>query len=248
MEVETLMQNSEVVPAAEPGVAAPSLPKLARQHLHETVVSHLRRLIVESVFPPGMKLNERELCETMGISRTPLREALKALAAEGLIEISPNRGASVYKMSQQEVWETFEFVSGLEALAGEHACARITPEEVAEIRALHDAMLTCREQGDLLGYYSRNQAIHNKISEAARNSVLHHTYLNMNRRLQSLRLKSNIKPEKWDQAIEEHRQMMEALEARDGKRLAAILSLHLLDKRNSVMEMVDYAAPLRKVS
>ena len=80
------MQNSEVVPAAEPGVAAPSLPKLARQHLHETVVSHLRRLIVESVFPPGMKLNERELCETMGISRTPLREALKALTGQDLAE------------------------------------------------------------------------------------------------------------------------------------------------------------------
>lgn len=248
MELETLMQRTEVEPVSDPSASAPALPKLARQHLHETVVSHLRRMIVESVFPPGMKLNERELCETMGISRTPLREALKALAAEGLIEISPNRGASVYKMSQQEVWETFEFVSGLEALAGEHACARITPEEIAEIRALHDAMLACREQGDLPGYYNRNQAIHNKISEAARNSVLHHTYLGMNRRLQSLRLKSNIVPEKWDQAIEEHRQMLDALEARDGKRLAAILSKHLLDKRESVMELLADPSGARAVS
>lgn len=238
------MQDSEVDLAPASGVPAPALPKLARQHLHDTVVSHLRQLIVESIYPPGMKLNERELCETMGISRTPLREALKALAAEGLIEISPNRGASVYKMSQREIWETFEFVSGLEALAGEHACARITEEEVAEIRALHQAMLACREQGDLPGYYNRNQAIHNKISEAARNSVLHQTYLGMNRRLQSLRLKSNIVPDKWDQAIDEHRRMLEALEARDGKRLAAILSQHLLDKRESVMALLD-PAPVR---
>ena len=237
------MQDLDVDPASDLGAPLPSLPKLARQHLHETVVSHLRQMIVESVFPPGMKLNERELCETMGISRTPLREALKALAAEGLIEISPNRGASVYRMSQQEVWETFEFVSGLEALAGEHACARITPDEVAAIRVLHEAMLACREQGDLPGYYSRNQAIHDKISQAARNSVLHQTYLAMNRRLQSLRLKSNIVPEKWDQAIEEHRQMLDALEARDGKRLAAILSRHLLDKRASVMALLADAAP-----
>lgn len=242
------MQHSDVDPASEPGAPAPALPKLARQHLHETVVSHLRQMIVESVFPPGMKLNERELCETMGISRTPLREALKALAAEGLIEIAPNRGASVYKMSRQEVWETFEFVSGLEALAGEHACQRITPEEVAAIRALHDAMIVCREQGDLPGYYKRNQAIHNKISEAARNSVLHQTYLGMNRRLQSLRLKSNIVPEKWDQAIEEHHQMMDALEARDGKRLAAILSRHLLDKRESVMELIADPGAARAAS
>lgn len=238
------MQDSEVDLAPASGAPAPALPKLARQHLHDTVVSHLRQLIVESIYPPGMKLNERELCETMGISRTPLREALKALAAEGLIEISPNRGASVYKMSQREIWETFEFVSGLEALAGEHACARITEEEVAEIRALHEAMLACREQGDLPGYYNRNQAIHNKISEAARNSVLHQTYLGMNRRLQSLRLKSNVVPDKWDQAIDEHRRMLEALEARDGKRLAAILSQHLLDKRESVMALLD-PAPAR---
>ena len=232
------MQDSVVDPASALAAAPPALPKLARQHLHDTVVSHLRRSIVESIFPPGMKLNERELCETMGISRTPLREALKALAAEGLIEISPNRGASVYKMSHQEVWETFEFVSGLEALAGEYACERITPAEIAGIRVLHEEMLACRQREDLPGYYSRNQAIHDKIAEAARNSVLQHTYLGMNQRLQSLRLKSNLVPEKWDQAIDEHNQMMEALEARDGKRLSAILSRHLLDKRESVMGML----------
>ncbi len=66
------------------------------------MVEHIRRFIVEGVLEPGKKLNERELCETLGISRTPLREALKVLAAEGLIEISPNRGASVSKMSEAE--------------------------------------------------------------------------------------------------------------------------------------------------
>jgi len=236
------MQDQEVETGPVVDAAAPAFPRLARQHLHDSVVTHLRRLIVESVLAPGTKLNERELCETMGISRTPLREALKALAAEGLIEISPNRGASVYKMSHHEVWETFEFVSGLEAMAGEMACEKITPAEVEEIRALHDAMLACKAQGDLPGYYMRNQAIHNKISEAARNTVLHRTYLSMNQRMQSLRLKSNVFPEKWDQAADEHRQMMEALDARDGKRLGAILSRHLLDKREAVMALLTGSA------
>jgi DNA-binding GntR family transcriptional regulator len=217
--------------------AAPAVPKLERQHLHDTVVEHLRNLIVEAVLPPGTKLNERELCETMGISRTPLREALKVLAVEGLIEISPNRGASVYKMTETEVWETFEFMSGLEAQAGALACERITAVEVAEIKALHYAMLACKAQGDLPGYYSRNQTIHNKINEAARNSVLTQTYLGLNRRLQALRFKSNYKPEKWDSAAHDHDEMVKALESRDGKKLAAVLRQHLLDKRDAVMNM-----------
>ncbi|WP_343583614.1 GntR family transcriptional regulator [Herbaspirillum sp.] len=231
------MQNSAIEAHPAQDMAAPAVPRLERQHLHDTVVEHLRNLIVEAVLPPGTKLNERELCETMGISRTPLREALKVLAVEGLIEISPNRGASVYKMTETEIWETFEFMSGLEALAGELACERITAVEVAEIKALHYAMLACKAQGDLPGYYSRNQTIHNKINEAARNSVLHETYLSMNRRLQALRFKSNFKPEKWDSAAHDHDEMIAALDARDGKRLAAVLRQHLLDKRDAVMNM-----------
>lgn len=232
------MQDSVVEFDAGSEAPASALPKLERQHLHDTVVGHLRNLIVEAVLPPGTKLNERELCETMGISRTPLREAFKVLAFEGLIEIAPNRGASVYKMSRTEILETFEFMSGLEALAGELACARITAAELADIKALHYDMLACKARNDLPGYYGRNQAIHNKISEAARNSVLHQTYLMMNRRLQALRFKSNFKAAKWDSAARDHEQMIAALETRDGKRLAAILRQHLLDKRDAIMEMV----------
>ncbi|MFL9877344.1 GntR family transcriptional regulator [Herbaspirillum rhizosphaerae] len=236
------MQNSAIgldinEPLNKPENTPAALPKLERQRLHDTVVEHLRNLIVEAVLVPGTKLNERELCETLGISRTPLREALKVLAAEGLIEISPNRGASVSKMSETEIWETFELMSGLEAMSGELACERITPVEVAEIKALHYAMLACKAQNDLPGYYSRNQTIHNKINEAARNSVLHQTYLGLNRRLQALRFKSNFRPEKWDSAAHDHDEMVKALEARDGKRLAAVLRQHLLDKRDAVLNV-----------
>lgn len=230
------MQNT-AEQLADTGIPVFSVPKLERQHLHDTVVEHLRHLIVEAVFPPGTKLNERELCETMGISRTPLREALKVLAVEGLIEISPNRGASVYKMSTTEIREMFEFMSGLEALAGELACERISDDELVEIKALHYAMLTCKAQSDLPGYYSRNQAIHDKINAAARNSVLRQTYLSINRRLQALRFKSNNKADKWDRAAHDHAEMIKALETRDGKKLAAILRQHLLDKRDAVMGM-----------
>jgi DNA-binding GntR family transcriptional regulator len=214
---------------------ARSLPKVERLRLHDTVVDHLRGFIVEGLLAPGVKLNERTLCETLGISRTPLREALKVLAAEGLIDISPNRGASVSQMSEFEIREMFELMSGLEAFSGELACERITPLEIAEIKALHYAMLACRAQNDLSGYYSRNQAIHDKINEAARNTALRQTYMSINRRLMALRFRSNFQTPKWDSAIRDHEEMIEALETRDGRRMGEILRKHLLSKRDAVL-------------
>jgi DNA-binding GntR family transcriptional regulator len=240
------MQNSDpisespaLVPVA-PTVASirSVVPRLERLRLHDTVVQHLRDLIVEGALAPGIKLNERELCETLGISRTPLREALKVLEAEGLIELSPNRGASVSTMSDREIWETFELMSGLEALSGELACARITAAELDEIKALHYTMLAAKARHDLPGYYSRNQAIHDKINEAACNSVLRATYVGLNRRLKALRFKSNFHPEKWDRAARDHEDMIAALERRDGAGLAKILRQHLLEKRDAVLGKV----------
>lgn len=232
-QINLSMQNT--VNSDENHKGGPDLPRVERQRLHDAVVEHLQNLIIEGVLQPGTKLNEREVCERLGISRTPLREAMKVLASEGLIEIIPNRGAFVSKMNDTEILEAFEMMSGLEALSGELAAERISPAEIADIKELHQAMIVCRAKNDLPGYYSRNQTIHNKINEAARNTVLRQVYLSMNRRLLALRFKSNFQEAKWDRAIHEHEEMIQALEARDGKRLAATLRQHLLDKRDSVM-------------
>lgn len=212
--------------------------KVERQRLHDIVVEHLRSFITEGVLPPGTKLNERELCETLGISRTPLREALKVLAVEGLIDINPNRGASVSRMSEMEIRETFELMSGIEAFAGELACERITPQELEDIKALHYAMVVSKNQNDLPGYYQRNRAIHDMINLAARNTALRQVYLSLNRRIQALRYLSNQQAPKWERALHDHEEMITALQARDGKRLSEILRHHLLEKRDAIMLMV----------
>ena len=212
--------------------------KVERQRLHDVVVEHLRSFITEGVLPPGTKLNERELCETLGISRTPLREALKVLAVEGLIDINPNRGASVSRMSEMEIRETFELMSGIEAFAGELACERITPQELEDIKALHYAMVVSKNQNDLPGYYQRNRAIHDMINLAARNTALRQVYLSLNRRIQALRYLSNQQAPKWERALHDHEEMITALQARDGKRLSEILRHHLLEKRDAIMLMV----------
>jgi len=229
------MQNIEAfLGASEPTQTL----KVERQRLHDVVVERLRGFVTEGVLPPGMKLNERELCETLGISRTPLREALKVLAVEGLIEINPNRGASVTRMSEIEIRETFELISGIEAFAGELACERITSQELNDIKALHHAMVVSKNQNDLSGYYQRNRSIHDMINLAARNSELRRIYLSLNRRIQALRFLSNQQAPKWERALHDHEEMIEALETRNGKRLSDVLRHHLLDKRDAIMLMV----------
>ena len=229
------MQNSSVQAQAP---VVPQLPKVARLRLHDSVVEHLRNFIVEGVLAPGTKLNERELCDTLGISRTPLREAFKVLAAEGLIDITPNRGATVSRISEAELREMFELMSALEAFSGELACQRITAAEIAEIKALHYTMLARRAQNDLPGYYAHNHQIHDCINRAARNTALRQIYLSTNRRLQALRFRSNLNPSKWEKAVQEHEEMIKALDARDGVRLASVLRQHLLEKRDAVLQLL----------
>ena len=130
-------------------------------------------------------------------------------------------------------------MSGLEAFAGELACERMTDAELDEIKALHNAMVVSKSQQDLVGYYQRNRAIHDLISLASRNSALRQMYLTVNRRLQALRFLSNQQAPKWDRALHDHEQMIEALQARDGKRLSAILRQHLLEKRDAIMLLVQ---------
>jgi DNA-binding GntR family transcriptional regulator len=206
-----------------------------RQGLTGAVTNRLRAMIVEGALAPGVRLNERILCEQLAVSRTPLREAFKTLAVEGLIELLPNRGAVVAQMSIEDIEQTFEVMSALEGLSGQLACQRITDDQVAEIKALHYEMLAAHARRDLTSYYRINHSIHDRINAAANNAVLTATYLQINQRIQSLRFRSNFNQEKWDFAVKEHGAMLEALERRDGEALRILLQQHLFNKRNVVI-------------
>lgn len=207
---------------------------IERQSLHDAVTGRLRDMIVEGTYPPGSRLPERVLCETFGISRTPLREALKVLASEGLLELAPNRGARVAGLTAADVDELFPVMGALEALAGELACARITETELAEIRALHYQMVLHHTRGERPPYFELNQRIHEKILEAARNPTLTASYTNLSGRIRRARYTANIDAGRWAQAVAEHEEMLEALTDRDGARLAEILKRHLHNKCETV--------------
>ena len=210
-----------------------------RTNLHAEVTSRLRDLIVEGLIPPGGRLNERVLCEQLRVSRTPLREALKVLAAEGLAELMPNRGAVVTPISVAEIDHVFELLGPLEGLAGELACARISNEQSAQIRALHFEMLRHYDRGDRAEYFRCNQAIHHGINLAAGNPVLHASHGALNTRVRRARYFANMTQERWDQAVAEHSQILEALERRDGRRLRRILEIHLRNKRDVVVTAIE---------
>lgn len=210
--------------------------EIARLGLHEQVANRVRTMLVEGRIPPGAKLNERELCEQLRVSRTPLREAIKLLAAEGLLDLLPNRGAVAVKLGEADVCHAFELLAHLEGLSGELAAQRITDAELAEIRALHYEMMACFARSDLSGYYRINALIHAAINQAAANPVLTKTYREINARVQALRFRTNQDAARWKQAVKEHEQMIQALDARDAAALRDILVLHLQHKRDSVLE------------
>jgi DNA-binding GntR family transcriptional regulator len=204
--------------------------------LPASIGDRLREMIIEGALPPGSRLNERALCDRLGVSRTPLREAFRVLASEGLIELTPNRGAQVVAMSESDIRDSFELMGALEALSGELACARITDDEVTEIKAMTFQMLACHARRDLPAYYHLNRLIHDRINRAARNAALTQTYATLNLRIQNLRFRSNFDDDKWAKAALQHERMVAELEARNGPGLAALLRDHLRAKGEAVLD------------
>jgi DNA-binding GntR family transcriptional regulator len=220
----------------------PSTLPIERRALHEEVAERLREMITEGLLAPGSRLNERVLCERLGVSRTPLREAFKVLAAERLVELNPNRGAIVATLSADDVEHLFELMAALEGLSGELAARRRTAAELDEIRAMHYEMLAAHARRDLPLYYRLNRGIHEAINRAARNPELTETYDSVNLRIQNLRFRSNFNQEKWEAAVREHGAMIDALAAGDAPALRAVLERHLRHKRDAVLEELR-AAP-----
>jgi DNA-binding GntR family transcriptional regulator len=214
---------------------------IERRPLHEEVAEQLRELITEGRLAPGSRLNERVLSEQLKVSRTPLREAFKLLAGERLIELNPNRGASIAALSREDIEHLFEVMATLEGLSGELAAQRRTDAELTEIKALHFEMLAAHSRGDLPAYYRVNRQIHLTINRSARNPVLAETYDAINSRIQHLRFRSNFNRDKWNAAVREHQQMVDALDLRASGRLRQILERHLMNKRDAVLEQLDAA-------
>ncbi|MES2751939.1 MAG: GntR family transcriptional regulator [Pseudomonadota bacterium] len=205
--------------------------------LHDDLLGQLRDFIVEGQLQPGSRIPERELCERFDVSRTPLREALKVLASEGLIELLPNRGARVRQFSETDIRNLFDLIAGLDFTAGRMACERISDADIAAIERMHLEMYAHYLRQELADYFRLNQNIHQAIVDAAANPFLSSSYATANALVRRLRYSANlVNRDRLSDAMREHEAIVDALRRRDGDLLSRLMFDHMRGKCDAVCE------------
>lgn len=194
--------------------------------LHDHLVAQLRTLLLEDEFPAGTRIPESELCERFSISRTPLREALKVMAAEGLVTLRPNRGAVVSAIDPTEIGPIFELKGALEELIGTLAALRADDAAMAELEAHHLALGAALARRDHSEYTRLNYAFHQLLAQASGNPLLANSYETLQQKIWRFRFAVNEFDDRLAQSYDEHEQIMVALRARTRLDLAERLKEH----------------------
>ena len=200
---------------------------IGRVTLHDEVAGRLRTMILEGELPPGARIPESQLCAAFGVSRTPLREALKVLASEGLVELLHSRGAVVKRVQVAEVADIFELMAGIEYMTGHLVCQRATPEQVAELEELHARLVDFHRRGRRSDYFRLNQKIHRQIAEFSGNRVLAEMQADFSGKIRRARYMANLQQARWDESVQEHEAFMAALAQRDGELMGQRLRDHM---------------------
>lgn len=198
-----------------------------RRSLSNEAADALRELILLEKLAPGTPVPERDLAEGLGISRTPLKDALRILESEGLIEYGPTRRPRVADPSLDQIAQNIEVLGALEALAGESACQVATEADIEAITALQQQMQDASDDLPALDFFHLDMAFHARIVEAARNAPLSRTHKQYNARLWRARFMSSRQVDRRDNTLSEHAAIGDALKARDGRRTARELRKHL---------------------
>jgi DNA-binding GntR family transcriptional regulator len=187
---------------------------------------------------PGERIQELEVAQLLGVSRTPVREAIKVLTAEGLVELLPLRGAIVKAFSAKDARDMLEVIALVETYAGERAC-QADPARIDAILEMHQEMKRLFEARQRLAYFALNQRIHEALIALADNDTLSMTHATLSKRMRSLRYSGNSTPENWTAAMSEHEQMMVALAARDGQALSRIMGEHIRNTWPRIQDVVN---------
>jgi DNA-binding GntR family transcriptional regulator len=218
-----------------------TLPRIERGNLHDDVVVVLRDMIVQDQLPPGTRIAEAELCEQFGISRTPLREAIRVLVSEGLVTLVPRKGAMVATPTLDEIKGMFCALGALEAVCAPMACANFTDADIKSIEREHELMQRLHDDGRLGDYYRANIAIHDSIVEASRNTFLTDLHRSISVRIMRDRYFVAVPKDAWRRAMREHNDILEAIRRRDGERLGRLLLSHMMGSWHDFES--SYSAP-----
>ena len=227
-----------------PPDAAPEPPALVRREpLHAQAAERLRRLVLRGDIAAGEKVNEIVIAKALGVSRTPLREAVKLLASEGLLELLPGRGARVRRFSATEVLDHFEVIGALERHAVERAVERMTPRSASDLRRLHEVMRASFEQGRQQAYYTANQKMHALVVGLAGNPVLTAMHRELSNKARHDRPSTLMSASRWAESMREHEAWVAAILAGDGARAGALILGHARRTGQAVVAQATAGMP-----
>ncbi|MCX8230762.1 MAG: GntR family transcriptional regulator [Alphaproteobacteria bacterium] len=216
-----------------------NIEKVGRSSLAEEAISKLRRLILLGDLVPGSAVRERNMAEFLGISRTPLREAVQQLAVEGLIEYSATRRPFVANPTIDDIRGGMTVMAALEALAGEQACLSVTDAEINQIGALHERMMKTSGSGKPLEFFETDMEFHHAIISATHNTVLKDIHSQVNARLWRVRFLSSRMNTRRDKTLSQHGEIFDSVLARDPKRAAKAMSGHLETGLLNIQELLE---------
>lgn len=211
--------------------------RLVSSSLHDDVAERLRERIFGGDLAPGSFIDEPALCEQMGISRTPLREALKVLTAEGLLRHEPRRGCFVNQITERDLDEIFPVIALLEGRCAFEAARHATDADLAALDVLHERLNRHARAGRIADYYATNHSIHEAIITLADNRWLAQVIGDLRKLLRLARLQQLHAPGRLAQSLAEHMAVFAALKARDAEGAEAAMRTHLVRQREALREL-----------
>jgi len=212
-------------------------------NLKEAVYQRLKETIVRGQIPPGSKLVETQISRELGVSRTPLREAISRLGQEGLLEVVPRRGTFVRKQSLNEILEGLEIREALEGLAARLAARHATPEIIQKMKNCFAGFSAKNVEKSIKDYAQQNVRFHHFIIQASRNRRLIGIIRNLYDQMDMVRLQTIVLPGRARKSLAEHREIIRLIEKRSGELAEKLLRLHIRDLRRAVRNYPHPASP-----
>ncbi len=206
--------------------------------LREVVFDAVREAIIQGVLSPGERLMEFQLAEQLGVSRTPVREAIRKLELEGFVIMIPRKGAYVAGISLKDIADVFEVRAAMEALAMVLAAERITEEELEELERILVSKTEVIELDEIEKFIELDKKFHDVLYRASRNQRLMQILINLQDEVHRFRSVSLASPGRMRAALDEHRQLVEALSERDLERAESLAWEHIENAENSLLESV----------
>lgn len=200
-------------------------------------MQHLRQQIYEGALAPGRRLDENEVAAALGVSRTPVREAFRQLAAQGLVEIRSRRGCFVTELTLQDQKDIFPIMARLEGWVAHEVAEHATKEDLDRLDQMHAVLERQAAAANVDRYWAANHVFHTALQELVGNRLLQHLLGELRRKIGLFRQRSLRLPGRVDRSIAEHRALMKALRARDGARAEAVMREHLMNQLDALLRL-----------